>query len=324
MFNIKYNPMKKKLFLLLMTLCMTASVYVQGQTTPKRPPLTGLSHVAYYTKNLDSTLKFFEDYLGYSEITRINDKDGKLWIVVVKINDKQFLEIMPEKDASAIRLSHFAFETADVEAMRLYLASKGYKVPPKTNYDEILGMTSFHTSAPHGHDFEFVQYDKNGLIAKGKGKNLPATRISDAMNHVALATPNLDEAKMFYEDLLGYHEIWRGGSNGAIQWVYYQLPEGQDCIEYLLYDRPQSVGQITAMNHICFEVDDVAALRKALLKKILPEGCRVPSDVVIGTNNIRQISLFNADGIRIEIMENHTVDGLPPTAQTGVPLKYIP
>ncbi|KAA6306365.1 hypothetical protein EZS27_041978, partial [termite gut metagenome] len=128
----------------------------------------------------------------------------------------------------------------------------------------------------------------------------------------------------FYEDLLGYHEIWRGGSNGAIQWVYYQLPEGQDCIEYLLYDRPQSVGQITAMNHICFEVDNVAALREALLKKRLPEGCRVPSDVVTGTNNIRQISLFNADGIRIEIMENHTVDGLPPTAQTGVPLKYIP
>jgi hypothetical protein len=31
----------------------------------------------------------------------------------------------------------------------------------------------------------------------------------------------------------------------------------------------------------------------------------------------------NIDDICVEIMENHTVDGNPPAAQTGTPLKYI-
>jgi lactoylglutathione lyase len=315
--------MKRTVFsLILAILIAPIAIQIHGQTTPERPKLLRLSHVAYYTKNLDSTLKFFKDYLGYDEMTRINDKNGNLWIVIVKINDDQFLEIMPENDSEAKRLSHFAFETDNVEAMRLYLAAKGYRVPPRTNYDSILGMKSFHTSAPHGHDFEFVEYDTKGAVAQSKGKHLPDTRISDVMSHVALATPNLDEAEAYYHGVLGYNEIWRGGSNGAIQWVYYQLPDGNDCIEYLLYSRPQSAAQITGMNHICLDVDDVTALRESLLKKPLPEGCRGPNNVVIGTNNIRQISLYNIDGIRIEIMENHTVDGLPPTAQTGTPLKF--
>jgi lactoylglutathione lyase len=311
------------LSMLLMMLFALTSVCSQAQTTPQRPKLVGLSHVAYYTKNLESTLKYLEEYMGFDEITRINDKDGNLWIVVVKINDNQFLEIMPEKDPNAKRLSHFAFETDNVEAMRLYLASKGYKVPPKTGYDALLGMKTFHFGAPDGHDFEFVEFDGTGVIAQNKGKHLPDTRISDDMSHVALATADIEVAKAFYQDVLGYTEIWRGGNNGNIQWVYYQLPEGKNCIEYLLYNKEPGFSQLAGMNHFCLEVDDVTALREALLKKELPEGCKAPNNVVIGTNNIRQISLYNSDGIRVEIMENHTVDGLPPTAQTGTPLKFV-
>jgi lactoylglutathione lyase len=308
--------------LLLTTLFAFAPLCLSAQTAPQRSEILSLSHVAYYTKNLESTLQFFEEYLGYEEITRINNNDGKLWIVVIKINDKQFLEIMPEKNPQATRLNHFAFETNNVEAMRLYLASKGYKVPATTGYDTILGMKTLHVAAPHGHDIEFVQYENTGILAANKGKNLPDTRISNVMSHVALATPNIDEAKIFYEDVLGFTETWRGGYDGNILWVYEQAPESDGCLEYLLYNRPPSVRQITEMNHICLDVDDVTALRESLLSKPLPEGCRLPTNVTIGTNNIRQISLYNADGIRVEIMENHTIDGLPPTAQTGTPLKF--
>lgn len=315
----------KRLMILLLFAVFAVAPFAFSQNTLQRPALTRLSHVAYYTKDLDNTLRFFKDFMGYDEMTRINDKEGNLWIVIIKINDDQFVEIMPEKKAEQTRLAHFAFETEDVEAMRLYLGSKGIKVPDKTNYDPILGTTNFFVSAPHGKQYEFVQVDDKGIIARDKGKHLPATRISDDMSHVALATPDLDEANAFYEEILGYYETWRGGSReGVIQWVYSQIPDGKHSIEFLLYDKPQSDNQVTGMNHICLEVDDVVALHSLLKQRPLPEGCRGPSDVIIGTNNIRQLSLNNIDGIRIEIMENHTVDGLPPTAQTGTPLKYVP
>lgn len=314
--------MEKRILLLLLSL-LTVAPFVFSQD--KRPAITGLSHVAYYTKDMDNSLRFFKDFMGYEEMTRINDKEGNLWIVIIKINDEQFIELMPERDAQQTRLSHFAFETTDVEAMRLYLKAKGFKVPDKTNYDPILGTTNFFVSAPDDKRYEFVQIDDKGIISRHKGRHLPDTRISDDMSHVALATADLDEANRFYEDLLGYYETWRGGSReGVIQWVYSQIPDGKHSIEFLLYDKIPSVNQLTGMNHICLEVDDVTALHSLLRQRPLPEGCRGPSDVIIGTNNIRQISLYNIDGIRIEIMENHTVDGLPPTAQTGTPLKYVP
>jgi len=50
-----------------------------------------------------------------------------------KVNDHQYIELYPEQEANSDRLSHIALETDNIEALRLYLASKGVAVPaPKS------------------------------------------------------------------------------------------------------------------------------------------------------------------------------------------------
>ena len=78
------------------------------------------------------------------------------------------------------------------------------------------------------------------------------------------------------------------------------------------------------MNHICLEVSDIEAAKAELDSRTLPEGLRQPSDIRTGINRKRQVNCYNIEGTRVELMEDHTVDGVPAPSSTGVPMKYVP
>ena len=97
----------------------------------QRPHITGLSHIALYVHDMDKTRAFYKDFLGFAEPYHINNKDGTLHLTWIKINDRQTLELFPEKEANSDRLYHIALETDDAVGMRDYLAAHGVKVPGK-------------------------------------------------------------------------------------------------------------------------------------------------------------------------------------------------
>lgn len=78
-----------------------------------------------------------------------------------KINDRQVIELFPERKAGTDRLSHISLETNDIKALRVYLASKGVKVPAKASLGRV-GNLSFNIADPEGHTVEMVQFDPDG------------------------------------------------------------------------------------------------------------------------------------------------------------------
>ena len=60
---------------------------------------------------------------------RAPSKLGNLSHAFVKISDRQYLELFPEKEANSDRLNHILIEVDDAAAMRADLGSKGIKVP---------------------------------------------------------------------------------------------------------------------------------------------------------------------------------------------------
>ena len=66
-----------------------------------------------------------------------------------KINDRQYIELSPEREAGTDRLSHIAIETGDAEAMRAYLASRGVTVPEK-RAERPDRKSEFHDQGPSG------------------------------------------------------------------------------------------------------------------------------------------------------------------------------
>lgn len=65
--------------------------------------VSSIAHVAIRVKDIDRTLAFYIDKLGFSELMRL-DRDGRLWLVYLRITDDQYLEISPRQRARTFRV----------------------------------------------------------------------------------------------------------------------------------------------------------------------------------------------------------------------------
>ncbi len=298
-------------------IALVASAATAGDA--ERPRITGVAHMAVYAHDVDKTLAFYRDFLGYADPFRLNRGGGELHLAFVKVGDRQFVEVFPEKQAGTDRLNHIALEVEDAGAMRAYLASRGVKVPEKTPVGRI-GNANFNITDPDGHTVEIVQYLPDGRTMRQKGKDLPDGRISPRIMHVGIAVRALEPAMAFYRDLLGFKEIWRGSASGRqLQWVNMKVPDGDDYVEFMLYKDPPSPERLGVMHHICLEVPDIEKARQSLEARATRNGYTRPLEVKTGVNRKRQLNLFDPDGTRLELMEPNTVDGTPAPSSSAPP-----
>jgi len=200
-----------------------------------RPPLVGIAHIAFQVSDLTKAQAFYGGLLGYDDAFRLYKEDGTTSLVYFKVNDRQYIEIFPglppEQDD---RLSHIALETTNLEGLRVYLAEKGLQVPGKVNTGRD-GNLNFTVKDPDGHRVEFVQYQPGSMQMKAKGSYLSAKRLSSRMLHVGVTVADVGAADRFYKDVLGFSEIWRGGtSDDVTSWINMKVPDGTDYVEYML------------------------------------------------------------------------------------------
>ena len=288
---------------------------------PKRPRITGAAHVAIFVADVDKARAFYKDFLGYGEPFDLKTPSGELSLTFIKINERQYLEIFPEKEKDSDRLNHVSVETDDIEGMRNYLASKGVKVPEKLSNNRI-GNRSFNVKDPDGHTLEFVQYLPGGASIREKGKFMGPQRISTRMAHFGILVGNLEASQKFYRDILGFEEFWRGSRDGKIlNWVNMKVPDGDDYIELMLHDGlPEPTKRGTA-HHICLFVPDIEKAKAALEARPASKNYTRPLEIRTGVNRKRQMNLYDPDGTRVELMEPHTIDGKPtPPSDAPPPL----
>ena len=153
-----------------------------------------------------------------------------------------------------------------------------------------------------------------------KGKFLPDTRIAKRMSHVGVMVGQFDASLKFYGEILGFKDIWRGSTSGrTLNWVNMQVPDGEDYVEFMLYDKYPGTDRLKTMHHICLEVPDVEKAGALLKTRALPAGSKPPTEMKAGTNGKRQINYYDPDGTRVEIMEPGTFDGKPRPPATVPP-----
>jgi lactoylglutathione lyase len=308
--------MKSPLLLALAASALLPGIPAQGAA---RPRLLGLAQVAFYAHDVGASRKFYGGFLGYEEAFTLSQPDGALRAALFKIGDRQTIEIVPEKTPHSDRLAHISIETDDVEAMRLYLKSRGVRVPDRAT-PGVVGTAYFQVADPDGHTVEFIEYGPGSGMARDTGRHLPGTRLSPHMSHAGIVVHDLAAAAAFYGDLLGCTETWRGSGNGkALSWVTFQLPDSEDWIEFMLFPKTPDLAALGVAHHFCLVVPDVAKAKEVLEARPLPPGARFPSGIAIGRNRKRQIRAFDPDGTRVEIMEPDTIDGKPAPSSTAPP-----
>jgi lactoylglutathione lyase len=287
------------------------SAFAGYAAEPPRPPITGVAHIALAAHDLATSRPFYEKFLGFDIPYSLSKPDGSPAILFFKINDKQYIELSPEREPNTDRLLHFAVETTDAEGMRVYLKSKGVAVPDHVPKGRI-GNLNFMIKDPQGHSVEIVQYPKDGWTAREWGKHMPGSRISKRMMHVGIFVTDLAPEMNFYEQVLGFTETWRGSSTGKVlSWVNLKVPDGDDYVEFMLYKEPPSATRLGTAHHLALEVPSVAASIESLKNNPYHERYSRPIEMKTGVNRKRQVNLFDPDGTRTELMEPGTVDGQP-------------
>jgi len=294
----------------LLAAAAIAASLMQAQTTP-RPRILGVAHIALRVSDVDQSRAFYKDFLGFAEPFKLNNTDGSLALTFIKINDAQYIELFPGLKSDEDRLHHISIQTGNAERMRVYLASRGIKVPERVPKGRI-GNLNFNVQDPDGHTLEIVEYAPDGRSMREKGNYAPDTRVSRHMLHVGIIVGNLDAAMRFYRDILGFTEIWRGSSDGkTLSWVNMKVPDGADYIEFMLYGDLPAADKRGVVHHIALEVPDMTEALGLLEARPYRKIYTRPLEARVGKNRRRQLNLFDPDGTRTELMEPVTVDGKP-------------
>ena len=139
------------------------------------------------------------------------------------VNELQRLEVENVETAPELgRVAEIGFSTRDVKAMAEYLRKRD--VP-------MLGPVHdgrFEMRDPEGRAIAFVQ-------EKARATPPEPGAVSRRLIHAGFVVRNRAKEDAFYRDVLGFHLFWEGGmTKENTDWVNMQVPDGSDCVEYML------------------------------------------------------------------------------------------
>jgi catechol 2,3-dioxygenase-like lactoylglutathione lyase family enzyme len=264
-----------------------------------RPKITGISHLAVYTSDPAATDRFYREIIGAAKLPDPEDPQG----IRYAFNATQFVEVLPLPPGAGInRMDHTAYNTADAESLRRYLASKSWKTPPKvTNGAD--GSRWFTVLDPEGNKVEFVEPPR--LPANITAPSLIGRHII----HVGILVHSRAAEDIFYRDLLGFRPYWFGGMvEGRLDWVSQQTPDSHDWLEYML-NNSSSISQhdLGVLNHLSIGVASVDMAYHDLQTGNRLTGVH-DAHTQIGKDGKGQFNLYDPDGTRIELMNFHATD----------------
>jgi lactoylglutathione lyase len=124
--------------------------------------ISGIAHWALKVENLERSLGFYRDTLGFEEMMRINHEDGQLMLVYLRVTDTQYVEIFPRgagvaaPDENANAMNHICLEVASIAETAADLAARGVALfrAPKLGLD---GNNQCWIKDPDGNRIEFMQ-----------------------------------------------------------------------------------------------------------------------------------------------------------------------
>lgn len=129
--------------------------------------ISSIAHVAIRVKDIDVSLDFYINKLGFSEMLRL-DREGKLWLVYLRITDDQYLEVFPDGEGGpaaereAVGFNHMCLAVPDIEKTIEELNTLGIEmIRPKIKAADNNWQTWIQD--PDGHRIELMQMAEDSL-----------------------------------------------------------------------------------------------------------------------------------------------------------------
>ncbi len=285
-----------KSLLLSSALLLAPLAAVAAGPAPAAPHIVGMAHMAYNVTDLKAARDYYEGFLGFQEAFTLKNADGTDHVVYLKINDHQFIELYNEPAKNYGYIHDAGFETNDAKGMRDHLATIGATVPAAVRKDDA-GNLSFEVTDPSGFTLQIVQYLPDSMISKTKGKFLPASRISDHIDHIGLLEKDKDETWKWYADAFGFTKEGDGTKMA--------IPGSPDRFEVGWEKKqPPAEARFHVKDHICLSNSDVPKMTAELRAK--PQITEFP-DAIADTHQLGNgknvVEIYDSNHNRVEVME---------------------
>ncbi len=290
--------MKKRVFIIFyifLIICFAFSGLKAREIN--RPTVWGIAKMTFLVSDFQLARDYYGKFLGFDEALSYPSPEGK--VVSFKINDRQFLEFIEDKDArKKNRLIKISFDCDEIQQIHDYLATRDVVIVTKPDYDPA-GNISFTVLGPDNHMIEYIHFMPESLHKKTKGRFLSENRISKRIHHAGLYISDVEKANRFFKEILGFSEMWRSKPENAEKpiCVYLRMPDCIENIEYLITDEKNP-------DHTCFLLEDMQESIYTLKDRANGEIIRRPG---IGRGDRWLLNLEDADQTCIEFTEAHTI-----------------
>jgi hypothetical protein len=265
------NPFRAGL--LAITLWIFPALGMAQGPPPPASPLAGIAHAAFRVSDLARARDFYQK-LGFEEAFTFKDKDGAISEAFFKVNDRQFIEIYPQQQASQLLgFMHVCFESTDLEALnRAYVARNLSPTPVKRAG---AGNLLFTMVGPEQELIEFTQYMPGSLHSKDQGKHLGANRISTQIYGVSLRMEDPVAARAYFEQNMGFHESRNALEPGLIPLL---LPGNSDQVVEINPGVDQVLLSVSSVRHAASQLNELHLTfqkQDSLLTVQDPDGNRI-------------------------------------------------
>ena len=136
--------------------------------------IVGIGHIAIRVKDIERTLAFYRDKLGFKEMFRI-EREGNLWLMYLRVTDTQYIELFPDavgdrapaRDANG--LNHICLEVDSLDGVLADLAKAGI---PLTRDKQMGadGNLQAWIEDPDGNRIELMQMGAGNMQSEGLKK----------------------------------------------------------------------------------------------------------------------------------------------------------
>lgn len=131
--------------------------------------ITGIGHIAFNITNLEKSLDFYCNKLGFREAFRL-DREGtpSPWIVYIQITPGNFIELFPglkETSNTSTHYNHFCLLVDDMQVTLHELAARGLDIQGTAQQ----GMDrnwQYWLTDPDGNRIELMQIDPESPQAR--------------------------------------------------------------------------------------------------------------------------------------------------------------
>ena len=130
-----------------------------------------IGHLAYHTADMNATLSFYRDVLGFKHIFSIQNEQGQPWIEYLMVPDGRFIELfhpgaegIPEIGNSYL---HLCLEVDDCAAAVQELEGKGIEIVTKMKQGRDGNLQAW-IKDPDGRRIEIMQLTESSAQYKNR------------------------------------------------------------------------------------------------------------------------------------------------------------